>query len=326
MEKMKIAEQLKDFPCKFQRLSPLVSKTTIRFKGGYGTVYELNPYLGVQLKYVDFDVKGMEFSAIEKKDILTLNFCFSGRYEMFVPEDKYIYVSDGVLNIDITPPLGRVIYTVGSYSGIEFTMDLGKAASDFPKAWLECGIDFTDIIKLSRGANGSCLVKTTAKWNFLAKELADHMVKADDSLEVYRFLTLQFLWMLLLGGSWDVIVKPMFLTLGQRAVAFRTQERITADLSERQVITRLAQVEGVSPSSLKKYFTQVYGKSISAYLREMRVEKAKELLEAGSQGVAGIANEVGYENQSKFGVMFKRETGLTPIEYKRLHGKGSFLV
>lgn len=314
IEKVK---QLKDLPSEFSKLSSLVTKASVRLKNGYGDVYALSPYPAIQLKYVDFNVKGMEFSAIEEENILTLNFCFSGRYEMFVPDNKYIYVSAGIMNIDVTPPLGRVIYTVGNYSGIEILIDLEKIKNNFPASWLECGIDFSEIIRLSKSANGSCLVKTTSEWNILAKNLTERITKADITLEDYRFLVLQLLWVLLHNQTYDIIANPMFLTLGQRAVALRTEERITADLRKRYIISDMAEMEGVSPSSLKKYFSQVYGKSISAYLKEKRVEKSKELLEAGRLSIAEIANEIGYENQSKFGVMFKQETDITPFEYKR---------
>ena len=43
-------------------------------------------------------------------------------------------------------------------------------------------------------------------------------------------------------------------------------------------LPQLAELAGVSPASLKKYFSQVYGVPISVYLRTMRMARAKELL------------------------------------------------
>ena len=48
-----------------------------------------------------------------------------------------------------------------------------------------------------------------------------------------------------------------------------------------------------------------------------RMEKAAELLENTNLKVIEIANSVGYENQGKFGTVFKKMYGVTPLEYRR---------
>ena len=84
-------------------------------------------------------------------------------------------------------------------------------------------------------------------------------------------------------------------------------------------LPQLAELAGVSPASLKKYFSQVYGVPISVYLRTMRMARAKELLSSTALRISDIADAVGYENQGKFGAAFRRETGVTPLEYRRLY-------
>ena len=46
--------------------------------------------------------------------------------------------------------------------------------------------------------------------------------------------------------------------------------------------------------------------------------RAKRLLETGSSGFEAIAAEVGYENPAFFRRLFKRCTGLTPGQYRRM--------
>lgn len=96
-------------------------------------------------------------------------------------------------------------------------------------------------------------------------------------------------------------------------------QRLTADLAAHIPIETLAAELGVSASALKKYFGQVYGKPISRYLRETRIARAKHLLAHTSQTVGAIALAIGYQNQSKFGAVFRNATGATPSEYRRLH-------
>lgn len=157
----------------------------------------------------------------------------------------------------------------------------------------------------------------------MARKLASHVRKADASLADYRFWLLWLMWTLKSRQETSTAADSVFLSPGQRAVAMRIEERITKDLRHRYRITDLAFEEGISAASLKKHFAQIYGKPISEYLKECRVEKAKELLTAGSMSISDVAGEVGYENQGKFGAMFRRETGATPLEYRRLHSSKS---
>ena len=53
------------------------------------------------------------------------------------------------------------------------------------------------------------------------------------------------------------------------------------------------------------------------YLRETRMKKAAELLSTTKLSVAEAAEQVGYINQSKFASVFKKQFGLSPLEYRR---------
>ena len=52
------------------------------------------------------------------------------------------------------------------------------------------------------------------------------------------------------------------------------------------------------------------------YLTELRVEKAKELLEDMTINVKDISQKVGFRDSSYFTKVFKRITGVTPSEYR----------
>jgi AraC family transcriptional regulator len=53
-----------------------------------------------------------------------------------------------------------------------------------------------------------------------------------------------------------------------------------------------------------------------AWLRRQRIEQAKTLFYDPDLDLAQIAMILGYANQSSFGVAFKRETGLTPMQWR----------
>lgn len=80
---------------------------------------------------------------------------------------------------------------------------------------------------------------------------------------------------------------------------------------------RLAGENRMSRRSLERRFKQATGVTPLGYLQQIRVEKAKRLLEEGSQTFNEITYLVGYEDISFFRKVFVRLTGLRPKEYQQ---------
>ena len=108
-----------------------------------------------------------------------------------------------------------------------------------------------------------------------------------------------------------------FFTESQVNIAKKVENIITSDLRLHHPAWELAEYFSISETSLKNYFRGVYGQNISVYLREMRMNKAGELLASTRLSVAEIAAQVGYLNQSKFASVFKKHFGVSPLEYRR---------
>lgn len=100
-------------------------------------------------------------------------------------------------------------------------------------------------------------------------------------------------------------------------IAKRVEKIITSDLRQHHPAWELAAQFSISETSLKNYFRGVFGQNISIYLREVRMKKAAELLATTRLSVAEVAEQVGYMNQSKFASVFKKQFGLSPLEYRR---------
>ena len=72
----------------------------------------------------------------------------------------------------------------------------------------------------------------------------------------------------------------------------------------------------ISSSYLSALFRRKKNISFSAYLANIRIDKAKALLRNTALHSAEIAARVGYSNPQYFTLAFKRHTGLSPIQYK----------
>ena len=78
----------------------------------------------------------------------------------------------------------------------------------------------------------------------------------------------------------------------------------------------------INPSYLSREFSRYFDNlSFGEYIRKQRIDKAKLLIEAGTQSLTEIAYLTGFSDQSHFTRIFKQQTGDSPSEYKRKSGK-----
>ncbi len=78
-----------------------------------------------------------------------------------------------------------------------------------------------------------------------------------------------------------------------------------------------AQAVFFSPKYLSRIFRQSTGKSFSQYKLEVRIEKARELLNTTGYNVNQVAEKLGYENVESFIRLFKKMVKCTPVEYRK---------
>ncbi|MTI63614.1 helix-turn-helix domain-containing protein [Methylophaga sp.] len=70
--------------------------------------------------------------------------------------------------------------------------------------------------------------------------------------------------------------------------------------------------------TLKRRFKNATGSTLIDYLQNVRIEAAKRLLEQTQLPVDEISIDTGYEDASFFRRLFKRRTGLSPSQYRRM--------
>jgi AraC-like DNA-binding protein len=73
---------------------------------------------------------------------------------------------------------------------------------------------------------------------------------------------------------------------------------------------------GVTPNHLTQTVKLLTGKTSSQIIKAKQLLEIKRLLVHTNLSVSEIANQLNFEDQSYFTKFFKRETGITPIQYR----------
>lgn len=86
--------------------------------------------------------------------------------------------------------------------------------------------------------------------------------------------------------------------------------------SENITVLDLAERYEMSPNYFSSIFKQEIGVSAVNYFTDMRMQKAQELLSRSDNSVVDIAKKVGYEDSQYFFRVFKKNVGMTPLQYR----------
>lgn len=97
------------------------------------------------------------------------------------------------------------------------------------------------------------------------------------------------------------------------------RDYIYSHIKERITIEELAGELGVSASYLSRLFKKETGSSVSAYIREQKIEMAKNLLRYSDYSLIDIANRLSFSSQSHFIQQFRELVGMTPKKYRDLN-------
>lgn len=75
---------------------------------------------------------------------------------------------------------------------------------------------------------------------------------------------------------------------------------------------------GIHPVTISKYFPRYFGNNLGQYLRNLKVDRAIDLIRKGNTSLTEIAFTCGFSDQSHFIRAFKRCTGMKPKYFQRL--------
>jgi transcriptional regulator GlxA family with amidase domain len=101
----------------------------------------------------------------------------------------------------------------------------------------------------------------------------------------------------------------------------KAQEYIEKNITERISVDELADMAAVGRRSFERRFKLATNNSVLEYIHRVKIEAAKRQFEISRKNINEVMFEVGYTDTKAFRTMFKKITGLTPIEYRNKYNK-----
>ncbi len=102
------------------------------------------------------------------------------------------------------------------------------------------------------------------------------------------------------------------------SVVRRVEDWLTKEFRRHGALADALAIAQIPERTLKRRFKNATGLTLIDYLQSLRVEEAKRQLETSDTAVDEISASVGYEDPSFFRRLFKRRTGLSPSQYRRM--------
>ena len=118
---------------------------------------------------------------------------------------------------------------------------------------------------------------------------------------------------------------PFIIFQGQKShedeTVKKAQEYIEKNFEDKITVDHLADVFAVGRRSLERRFKKATCNTVTEYIQRVKIEAAKKDLETGRKNVNEVMYDVGYCDVKAFRTIFKKITGLSPVEYRNKYNK-----
>ena len=94
------------------------------------------------------------------------------------------------------------------------------------------------------------------------------------------------------------------------------QEFIEKNYQERINVDQLSDNVGVGRRTLERRFKKATANTVIEYIQRVKIEAAKKHLETGKKTVSEVMYDVGYNDTKAFRDVFRKVTGVSPVEYR----------
>lgn len=272
-------------------------------------------FKGILLMYINIEnnTSAKKLFNNSSKKILEINHCHDGRYTYQTEKNNLIYFGKGDLCISLSN-LEKTVsdFPLGYYKGLEILIDV-DLANDFISQYIP-NFSLKEFYEKLSDKQGYILIRRNKQIDHIISEIYE--VPAEIKETYFKLKILELL--LFFSVSELSPAHPDKVSIKNVHIIKQIKKEISTNLSENITINELSKKYSISPTTLKKSFKEVYGKSIIKWRTEFKLDYACTLLYEEKYSISEISEIIGYKNTSNFTKAFKKHTGYTPSEYQKM--------
>lgn len=278
------------------------------------TVYPV--FSGIELVYYDVHMQSCDINLAKGREMLIITHCQEGRIEFEYKNGEYLYLASGDLSIQKNTENIRHRYCpLSHYHGVSVAIDMNRVPRCFSCILDDVFVSPKELEMKFCSEKPYSIMRENISIEHIFSELysvPENIRKGYHKVKVLELLL--FLSGLEYKGESE---ERRYFSRSQVTAAKEAKKYLLSHLDEHITITELADMLGISSTSLKICFKGVYGDTINGYITNCKMQKAASLLKNTDKSVLEIAGIVGYNNGSKFAGAFRRVMNKSPNEYRK---------
>ena len=284
------------------------------------TVYHVFP--GVEVAYASIHMADFDFGAFEqgvRKNYVSIHYCKEGRIEQEI-ENEFFYLMPGDCSIVLQDkPYKTFRLPLNHYHGISIGVDLAIIDNPLIVFLNSCGcLPYEALNHICAGTSYTALRSSK-----VAKRFFEDLYEADEQhrIDYLRVKLPELFFRMKITKMDSHKYRRTLLPRTQVAFVKSVADYISQNIHSKITVKKLTLEFGISDTYLQNAFRSVYGMPVISFIRMQKMQSAAQVLIHTTRSVDEIAEEFGYENESKFSATFKKIMGDPPGIYRKEHSK-----
>ncbi len=281
---------------------------------GFMTMYRV--FDGVYLMFNDFHLESCLSQYQNAETLISIDHCREGRIEHINQFGGRYYMEAGDIRIDRrVHHAGSIHFPLNHYHGMTIGFMKGIAEHSLAEAMPCLKTDLAALADKFCPDNKEFLLRDDERLNLLFSQLyrVPKLIRTD----LYKLKIMELLILLDTVEPAAQTEERQYFPAAQTDKVKEIRALMISDLSQNYTVEELSAKFGIPAGTLRKVFRAVYGSPLYRYMRSYRMNYAAQLLVSQrDMRIADIAQQVGYDNASKFSAAFRDVMGTTPQEYR----------
>ncbi|HAP4238095.1 TPA: helix-turn-helix transcriptional regulator [Enterococcus faecalis] len=282
---------------------------------GFGRIITYTIFEGITIVFLYFDTEEIFNSKDYDTDIISISYCYKGRYECEFKNHQNTQLPMGYFSVNGTEYLPSYFrFPLKVYEGISIVIEKNKLSKNMMDILEVFKINLEKIDDVLKDNKIWFVRKVNKELEHIFSEL--YIAENSENLGYFRIKTVE-----LLHEINSIIKKQnkglIYYKNSELNEVKRICEEMKVGIDNKGVIADIVKNSGISLRKFYDIFVQIYGTTPYAYLKKYKMNVAANYLVNTDNKIIDIALSLGYSKPGKFTEAFKSIYEETPNEYRK---------